>query len=284
MYIFADSGATKTNWIITDTSGNKVSSFQTLGLNPFFWKAKNIYDEINSKFPDICEPLSVEKVFFYGSGCGNHEKYQPLNDALENLFPIAIVYIYSDMLGAARSIFKNNTGIAAILGTGANACVYNGNTIYRNSLSLGFILGDEGSGAYIGKQLVKRYFEEDLDEEVLLAIKRETNIDLPSVLENVYSKPQPNKYLASYCNFIKTYISHPQLSEIVKSSFKEFFEKHILSLKNSFDMPVGFCGSIAFHFQEILLEVAKQYNISIYSIKDDPLSGIIEYHKEKDFF
>lgn len=284
MYIFADSGASKTNWVITDTKGLHVADFKTLGLNPYFWKTRQIFDEISSSFPENGLELKVEKVFFYGAGCDSRDSYQSLYDALESFFPLAIIYIYSDMLGTARALFNNKDGVAAILGTGSNSCVFNGHTIYRKAISLGYILGDEGSGAYIGKAFIKNYLEGQFDEELTEKIKLATGANIDSVLSAVYSKPQPNRYLASYCNFVKSEISHPQLRIIVENAFNLFIDKYIAIFPESKYLSVGFCGSVAFHFSEILLSVAARKNIKIMDIVQNPLNGIIKYHKEKGFF
>lgn len=284
MYIFADSGASKTTWIITDNYGEITNTFNTPGLNPYFWTTRQIFDEIKKAFPEDGLELNVEKVFFYGAGCENRDSYQTLYDAIETFFPLAIIYIYSDMLGAARALFKSDSGIAAILGTGSNSCVYNGNTIYRNAISLGYILGDEGSGANIGKEFIKLYLEEKFDDELSEKIRIKTGANLNTVLSHVYSKPQPNKYLASFCNFIKSEIDNPQIRPIVENSFRHFFNKYIAIFPESKYMPVGFCGSIAFHFSEILLGIAAENKIKINNIIQSPIIDIVEYHKNKGFF
>ncbi len=284
MYIFADSGATKTRWLITDSSGTILKEFKSLGLNPYFWNSRDIFDEIKKNFPEDEQEISVEKVFFYGAGCENHDKYQSLSDALETFFPVAIIYIYSDMLGAARALFNNKEGIAAILGTGSNSCVFNGHTVYRKTVTLGYILGDEGSGAHIGKLFIKKYLEGGFNEELTDKIKLETGATIETVKERIYSKPQPNKYLASFCNFVNDNLKEPEILNIVENTFRDFFKMHIKPFPESKYLPVSFCGSVAFYFKDVLSKIANENNIKISQIIQDPLEGIIEYHKEKGFF
>lgn len=284
MYIFADSGASKTKWVITNTKGETISDFFSVGLNPYFWKTDEIIEIIDKKFPINIESINIEKIFFYGAGCDNHNKYRNIYEALESYFPAAIIYIYSDILGTARSLFNGKDGIAAILGTGANACVFNGHTVYRKALTLGYILGDEGSGAYIGKKFIKKYLEGEFDEELRETINRETGANRENVLENTYSKGQANKFLAEFCIFIKDNIEHPQLYPIVEEAFDKFMIKYIKSFPESKYLKVGFCGSIAYHFRDILLDSAEKHKIKISEIIQEPLSGIIKYHKEKLFY
>ncbi len=284
MYIFADSGSSKTKWIITDTDGNTAYEFFSLGLNPYFWTTRDIFDEIEKNIPKEGLELMIEKVFFYGSGCDSHDRYKSLSDALEMFFPLAIIYIYSDMLGAARALFKHKEGIAAILGTGCNSCVYNGHTVYRKAVSLGYILGDEGSGANIGLKFIKQYLEGGFNDELADIIKSETGAIRETVLENVYSRPQPNKYLASFTKFIAENMHHPELQKIISSSFNDFFEKYILIFPEHKELELGFCGSVAYYFKDFLDESAAKYNVKISNIISEPTNGIIDYHKEKGFF
>lgn len=284
MYIFADSGSSKTKWIITDTEGNTLHEFISLGLNPYFWTTREIFDEIKNNMPEEGLEHRIEKVFFYGSGCDSHDQYKSLSDALEMFFPLAITYIYSDMLGTARALFNRKDGIAAILGTGCNSCVFNGHTVYRKAVSLGYILGDEGSGANIGLKFIKKYLEGDFSEELTDIIRSKTGAVRETVLENIYSRPQPNRYLASFAKFISEHIEFNELQDILKSSFSEFFEKYILIFPEHKHLKLGFCGSIAYYFKDIIIDVAKNYKIQISDIILDPTEGIIEYHKEKGFF
>jgi N-acetylglucosamine kinase-like BadF-type ATPase len=283
MYIFADSGSTKTNWIITDRRGEVISGFDSIGLNPYFVSKEKILSTLADRFPDSQNPLLIEKVYFYGSGCGNAENCEHLRVGLEEYFYNAKVNVFTDMLGTARALLMDQTGIAAIIGTGTNSCLYNGHSITQNAVSLGFILGDEGSGAYIGKLFVKHYLEHKFDQELTEKILIETGATHSSVLSATYKNPHPNRYLASFCVFIKNNIQHQQLQEIIRFSFAKFFEKYVLIYPNYQNCTIGFCGSVAFNFQDFIVEIGNYYKIKNVSFINEPLSKIIEFHKLDNF-
>ncbi|PLX08784.1 MAG: ATPase [Marinilabiliales bacterium] len=283
MYIFADSGSTKTLWVITDSDGNKLSEFRTIGLNPYFVTKQRIISSINEHYPDKLDPLQIDKVFFYGSGCGSKDNFQHLRDALNEYFFNATIRIFSDMLGTARAVLKNEIGIAAILGTGTNSCLYNGESISQNAISLGYILGDEGSGAYIGKMFAKLYLEKRFTKELTEKIKDETSEDHSSILSAVYSGQHPNRFLANFCLFIKRHIDEPQLQELVSKSFERFFDKYVLIFKDYQNYPLGFCGSIALNFKEFIEPIAESYGIKKLLFTNNPIDGLIEYHKLNKF-
>jgi N-acetylglucosamine kinase-like BadF-type ATPase len=283
MYIFADSGSTKTNWLITDHKGESVGTFQTIGLNPYFVTREKIVQVISENYPTEPDPLIIKKVFFYGSGCGSQDNFSHLRSALEEYFYNAHIDIYSDMLGTARAIFKNEIGLAAIIGTGCNSCIYNGRSISHNAISLGYILGDEGSGAYIGKLFAKLYLEKRLDSDLSDLVLAETGATHSSILQAVYKNPHPNRYLAGFCLFIKKHIEHPQLQEIVKVSFKKFFEKYVLIFPEYKNYKLGFCGSVALNFKTYLDEVALEYEMQNLIYINEPLGELVSYHKANGF-
>lgn len=283
MYIFADSGSTKTQWVITDSEGNKLSNFKTIGLNPYFVTKQRVVSAINEHYPGSNDPLKIDKVFFYGSGCGRQDNFQHLKDALSEYFFNASINIFSDMLGTARAVFKNETGIAAILGTGTNSCVYNGEAITKNAISLGYILGDEGSGAYIGKMFAKLYLEKRFSPELSAKIKEETGEDHTSILSAVYSGQHPNRFLASFCLFIANHIEDQQLQELVSTSFERFFKKYVIIYKDFANYPLGFCGSIAINFKQFIEPIAEKNGIKRLIFINNPLDGLIEYHKLNNF-
>ncbi len=284
MFLFADSGASKTIWTITDNTGKLIDSFKTIGLNPYFVSSEKVIAEIENGFPKNINPSHIEKLWFYGSGCGNHDNYGTLAETLDKCFPLSINQINTDILGTARALFKNDEGIAAILGTGSNSCVYNGRKIYKKAVSLGFILGDEGSGAYIGKLFVKNLLEKQFPEKLTKQIFKDIGVTQTQILENIYSNPHPNKFLADFCPYIEKIMDEEQVSDIVKNAFDSFFDKYILIFSERKYMKVGFCGSIAYHFKDILLKSAISKKIEICEIIKDPVSKIIDYHKDNDFF
>lgn len=278
-YLFADSGSTKTNWILTDTYYSVLDNFQTIGLNPYFVTYNNVLQHIKDNFPKHYDSLKVSEVFFYGSGCEAQDSFSHLQQALKDLFANSKINIYSDMLGTARAVLKNNTGIAAIIGTGTNSCLYNGENIIQNAISLGYILGDEGSGAYIGKQLLKLYLEKKLDEKLSEKILNETGATHTSILNAVYSNPHPNRFLASFCPFIKDHIEHPELQNIINDSFKKFFQYYIEIYPNFNNYQLGFCGSIAINFKDFIHNIARSYKIYNIVYINNTLPELMTYHK-----
>ncbi len=278
MYIFADSGSTKTLWVITDTKGVQVATFKTIGLNPYFVTKERIITEIKTNYPNDNSMHELTKVFFYGSGCGSQDNFQHLINALKETFINAEINIFSDMLGTARAIFKNKTGIAAILGTGTNSCIYNGEDITHSAISLGYILGDEGSGAYIGKNFAKLYLEKKFNHKLTSDILNETKQDHSSILSAVYSEQNPNRFLASFCLFIKKHIYETQLQDLVSKSFEEFFEKYVISFDNYQNYSLGFCGSIAINFKDFIKPIADKYKIKNLIFINNPVDELIKYH------
>ncbi len=284
MLLFADSGASKTLWTITDNKGKTIERFKTIGLNPYFLSSEEIVAEIEKAFPEKLSSSQIEKLWFYGAGCGNHDNYGTLAETLDKCFPLSINQIDSDILGTARALFKNDEGIAAILGTGSNSCVYNSHKIYKKAISLGFILGDEGSGAYIGKLFVKKLLEKQFPEKLTKQIFNDLGVTQSQILENIYSKPRPNKFLADFCPYIGEIINEYEVRSIVKNAFDSFFDKYILIFPESKYLNVGFCGSVAYYFKDILLKSAESKNIRVSEIVKDPISGIIDFHKDNGFF
>lgn len=279
MYLFADSGSTKTKWIITDLDGNEVAIFKTIGLNPYFVTEEKIIKEISENYPSIPNSGKIKKVFFYGSGCSPEDEHQHLISALKKYFNNADVEVYSDMLGTARAIYKDEEGIAAIIGTGTNSCFYSNKELQKGAISLGYVLGDEGSGAYIGKKFAKQYLEKRFDPALTQKILDNTGATHTAILSAVYSNPHPNRYLAGFCIFIKNNIEHPQLQELVKRAFSKFFENYVKIYPDFNKYPLGFCGSIAINFQEFIIEIANSYGINDVRFVSEPLKSIIEFHK-----
>ena len=279
MIAIADSGSTKTSWIIADGQGGEYK-FKTIGFNPYFVTREEVEKCISDALPPEIHALEVTNVFFYGSGCSNCDNYKHLQQALEAVFCKASVSIYSDMLGTARAVLKRETGVAAILGTGSNSCFYNGDQIAKNAVSLGYILGDEGSGATIGKMFVKKYLEGKFDAELTRKIAEETGENITTILNSVYKKDHPNRFLASFSFCIEKHIDHPQVRELMQQAFHDFFDNYVLIYPDYKKYRIGFCGSIAFCFREILLEELAKigYSSDRVLIINDVLPELLKYH------
>ena len=231
MILIADSGSSKTEWGLI-VNKNDIRNFQSTGLNPYFINSSEIENELKKNLLPFVNEDKITKLFFYGSGCGNLQKKDIVREPLEKIFRLADVEVENDILGAARSLLKNNRGIVCILGTGSNSCLYDGNSIIQNINSLGYIFGDEGSGAFIGKNLITSYLRDELPTEIKNKFENIETNTFYQILDSVYKKPFPNRYLATYTQFVFDNISHPYIKKLVFNSFDSFFELQIQSIKN----------------------------------------------------
>ncbi|MBL6449662.1 N-acetylglucosamine kinase [Fulvivirga sp. 29W222] len=277
MILIADSGASKADWRLIDTDGN-IQQFQTLGINPYHQKTETIRNEImESLKPKISVP--VHQLFFYGAGCSSESNIQALKSVFEEAFPNAVVTVDHDLIGAARSLCGYNPGIACILGTGANSCYYDGDNIVSNVPSLGFIMGDEGSGAWLGKKLLGSFIRGELGEELEGKLVKRFDLDRNGILENVYQKPFAARYMAGFSKFIFQNIKHPVLYRLVYQGFELFFEKNVEKYDQFRQLPVHFTGSVAFYYSNILRQVANDRGIAVRNIVESPIAGLTLYHQ-----
>lgn len=276
MILIADSGSTKTEWSIV--SDKVIENFETQGLNPYFVSSKFTETQINNNFPENILKNEIKNIHFYGAGCSHFEKKSIIKIALKSIFHNSEIAINSDLLAAARSLFQNENGIAAILGTGSNSGFYKNGKIENSIPSLGYILGDYGSGANIGKILISKYLNGEFDEKLSQKFWNQYKLSKNQILESVYRKPFANKYLAGFTYFAATNIDNKTIYNLVYESFNKFFELNINKYSIDSSTKLRFVGSIAYIFSEILNEVAKKFNITIEKIVKSPMNGIIDYH------
>lgn len=281
MILLADSGSTKTHWCLMTESGQS-SEFFTDGINPFFQTSEAMRNSIsNQLLPQLAHLMwvgSIDAIYFYGAGC-TPEKSPFVEDALRACFKKAsVVEVQSDMIGAARSLVGNGQGVACILGTGANSCLFEGGKIVKNVPALGFILGDEGSGAVLGKRLVSDLYKNQLSEELKAKFEKEYDTNVAQVIENVYRKPFPNRYLAQFSKFCSANIEDPLISKLVYDHF-DYFAKRILTQYPK--VPVGFVGSVAYYYKEILSKVLEDNGLIPGKILQSPMEGMKEFHAVK---
>ena len=279
MILIADSGSTKTDWAVVE-QGKLQQVISTKGINPFFQTEEEIADEIGTALlPHIKTETPLTKVFFYGAGC-IPEKAPMMKQALgTHLSPIHGMEIYSDMLAVAHSLCGHTQGIACILGTGSNSCFYDGNSIVENVSPLGFILGDEGSGAVLGRLLVGDILKNQLTPELKEKFLSKFQLTQVDIIDRVYRKPFPNRFLASLSPFLLEHIDEPRIYKLVKSGFRAFFKRNVMQYdyKNN---PIYMIGSIAYYYQDVLKEAATELGITINKIEKSPLMGLIDYHKD----
>lgn len=273
MILIADSGSTKTDWVLTDKT--KTTSYKTIGLNPFHTSPAMIVSEIRKlKINDFSG-----KIYFYGSGCANEEKNNIIKTSVSEVFPKSEIFVNSDILGAARGLLQDSLGMAGILGTGANCCFYNGKEIVFKGTALGYILGDDGSGAHLGKELARAVFLNDLSEEIAKDFKKEYKISKDILLDNVYNRPFANRYLAGFAPFLKKHEKKDKIAAIINKCLSAYFEKQIIKIPEYQKNKLSLTGSVAFHFSENIKNIAAKYSIEIADIVQSPMEGLIRFHK-----
>ncbi|NDV57382.1 BadF/BadG/BcrA/BcrD ATPase family protein [Bacteroides sp. 519] len=276
MKLIADSGSTKTKWALVDEN-KRVRSFQTKGLNPYFQTVEEAGQRIKNELLTELGTVAIDALHFYGAGC-TPDKKPVVYKLFSDHFPITqTITVESDMMGAARSMCGNNPGIVCILGTGSNSCYYNGNEIVKNISPLGYILGDEGSGAVLGRTLIGDLLKNQLPDGLKEAFLHKYALTPADVIEKVYRQPFPNRFLASLSPFLLEHIDVAEVKELVIRCFKSFIERNVKQY-DYLQHPVYFTGSIAWHYKEVLIEAAGQCGVTIESIEVDPVEGLVEYH------
>ena len=277
MVLIADSGSTKTDWALQSASG-AVERFQTQGINPFHQNRVLIADILRRELLRKLNPDAVDSVYFYGSGV-RPEKESVMISLLQEAFPQAKqVEAHSDLLGAARALCGHNFGITSILGTGANSCLYDGETIVQNTPALGYILGDEGSGAVLGRRFLNALYKGVLSDKIKSDFETATGLTMADVIDRVYSQPHANRFLASLSEFIHSHLDDEAVRQIVIGNFDDFFQKNIVPY-NRRDLPVSFVGSIAWHYQSELQESAARQGFTLGTILQSPIEGLLRFHQ-----
>ena len=278
MKLIADSGSTKTAWKLLDDSG-LTHNLLTSGINPFFRSTEDIYQDLNKTLlPKTGN--EVEQIWFYGAGVANAERGEVIRKALAMIYPHSKIEVASDLLGASRALLGNEKGIACILGTGSNACLYDGEKIVGNIPPLGFILGDEGSGAVMGKHLIGDYLKEVMPLELRQKFHKQFNIDKDEVLNRVYREQKPNLYLAGFTTFLSENIDSKYCAEFVSRNFTSFIERNVVHIPDYQNIEIGFVGSVAWHFSDILKSVLSRFNLKKTVILKEPIDGLVQYHIE----
>lgn len=275
--LIADSGATKCSWILL-SAGSEPVSFTTQGIAPYLMNDGDINQVIASMEAELLEE-APEQVFYYGTGMANENNAARLTQLLKSRFPGAEVQTDTDLLAAARGLCGRSPGIACILGTGSNTGYYDGHKIAANSPGIGYILGDEGSGVYIGKKIIQYYLYNTFDEELKYKFERTYQTNAAEIIDNVYRKPLPNRYIASFAKFAGEHQDHYMIGNIIEDSLNEFFFNHICKFDESWSLPIHFTGSIAFVFQKVILQLCADYNLEAGQITRSPAEGLIVYHK-----
>ncbi len=275
--LIADSGSTKTEWCLIQN--RKKKKFLTQGLSPYFLSEDQITGILKKELLPVLKKTQPEKIFFYGTGCSNPVNVKLMGRAIKVVFPEAIVNIDHDLMGAAKALCGNQKGIACILGTGSNSCYFNGKKIIKNSPGIGYILGDEGSGAYLGKKVIQYFlygtFEPDLMDRFS---SKYNNISSADILDMVYKKPLANRYLSRFTEFLIENRGHYMIENIIEDGFNDFFFNHVYKYRESWLYPIHFVGSVAFGFKDVLADLCNAYELQLGTVIKNPMDGLVKFH------
>ncbi|PZF75014.1 N-acetylglucosamine kinase [Taibaiella soli] len=276
--LLAESGSTKTDWCLI-RKGKKPVEFRTTGINPLLQSTEEIMSVLHNELHWNPKIHAAEKISFYGSGAGSAQRQKEIAAVLKKFFGSGAVEVQSDMMAAARALCGDQKGIVCILGTGSNSCFYNGKTIKEQQASLGYIAGDEGSGNHLGKRVLQYYAYKTFDLELTLAFEKLFGNDLPEILRKLYREPFPNRYLAQFVQLLVENRGHYMVENILEDCLNDFFHNHILKYRQSWKSPIHFTGSIAYLFQDIILDISHQYELELGKIEKSPIQGLMNYHK-----
>ena len=276
MILIADSGSTKTDWAVVD-NGRQVVAMSTQGINPFHQDAENIATVIEEELLPKMGNIEPEGIFFYGSGC-REDKVEMMCGILGKAFPqCARIEAQGDLLAAARAVCGEREGIACIMGTGANSCLYDGNRVVENTPPLGYILGDEGSGAVLGKLFVNALFKGQLPSKLKDEWLEEYGLSLNIIINKVYREPLANRFLASTSQFIHQHLSVEPLELMVVDNFREHFRRNVNQYGRK-DLTVGAIGSVAYYYREQLQKAATVEGYTLGKVMRSPMDGLVRYH------
>jgi hypothetical protein len=277
MLLIADSGSTKTDWVLIDSTLKRFP-FSTIGYNPYFIGTEKIRQSIQQELLTRLDASKVRKIFFYGAGCSTPEKKAILQTALADCFLNAEVKIDHDLLAAALALLGNQRGFAAILGTGSNTCIFDGIQIEKNIDSLGYLLGDEGSGCSIGKKILRDFLRGSLPPELEMKFRKDYPLSQSEIFDSMYVKPLPNRFLAGFCRFAAEHKNQAQIKKTVHESFNDFFLNLVSRYPGYEKLSFNCVGSVGFNFQEQLSEVANSFGMKMGKVIASPIEDLISYH------
>lgn len=275
--IIVDSGSTKTQWVILER-GQVVQTIHSVGMNPYFITENEIAEIFKKEILPKINVTHCSSLFFYGAGCASDQGKASIRNVFSKILVKTEIHVETDLLGAARAVCNSQEGMAAILGTGSNSCYYDGNAIVESIPSLGYILGDEGSGAHLGKALITAILSLQAPEDIRNLFYEKTGLAKEKILTNIYKTSFPNRFLASFAIFIFDNRTNPFIETIINTCFESFFDKHICRYANAKTNEIGFVGSIAFYFREYLETIANAKGYRISTIQKSPIESLIEFH------
>lgn len=275
--LIADSGSTKCEWCLINNGKKK--TIVTQGISPYFLSTEQIIELLQKELMPKLKNVVIDEVYYYGTGLSNTKNIKSVKTALKKLFAVAKIDVNHDLLAAARALCGDKKGIACILGTGSNSCYYNGKKIVKNSPGLGYVLGDEGSGTYLGKKVIQYYLYNTFDEDLMNRFNKQFNTNKTEILESVYKKPLANRYLATFAKFLADNRGHFMVENIIEDCLNDFFFTHLNKYSESWTSPIHFVGSVAFGFKDVLQDLCNSYELELGKVLKKPMEGLINYHK-----
>jgi len=277
--LIADSGSTKTDWRLVSAS-DLVITLEGIGLNPDFHSLESIVKEFNRLLSQF-DGIVPTEIYFYGSGASSPSRKAPLEKAFNQLFPNAKILVEHDLMGASIAAHGDQEGLVGILGTGSNCCHFNGKMIVKEFRSGGFILSDEGGGVEVGKMILKAFIEDYLDQDLREDFINTYNLDVDKILHAMYKESRPNTFIASFSRFAKTHETHPQIAEMIRKNFDNFFLNKVCRFDNFLNLELAVVGSMAQHFEQQLRESADRFNVSLGKIVMRPIDEIVKFHQSR---
>lgn len=277
MILIVDSGSTTTEWVFV-VEKEVIKRHLGPGFNPYYFKDENYLVKLEEEISNDVHFADVETIYFYGSGCSSETNCALVKSSLWESFPNANIHLHHDLFGAAVALCGNNAGIACILGTGSNSCLWNGKEILENEPSLGYLLGDEGSGTYLGKILISEILTGAAPKDISKLFYEEYNLDFASTLDKIYKEPNPNKFLSGISKFASKHISKPWIQEKVKSNFNHFIDKQVSKYTDFKKYEISSVGSVGFGFQNILIDVLKSRDLKPGKFIKSPIDELMKFH------
>ena len=275
-----DAGSTKMEWILLDGEAVK-DRFTTEGFNPNYSDRQDLEKMVSSV--KTCHGASlqqtIQSIHYYGTGCGSEQNCQIVKAVLQKYFPHAEIHVTHDLMAACHAVLGHDKGVACILGTGSNSCVYDGEKIVNRAVSLGYLLGDEGGGMHIGREVVRAYFYGFMPEDLRQRFDAVYHLELKDFIQHLYHDGQPSKHLASFARFAGENQTHLYIRGLVKGCFKAFIEAFVLRYSDCKSLKISFIGSVAFHFKDILEESLLEYGLTMGTVMPTPAEGLVRYYQ-----
>jgi glucosamine kinase len=275
--LIADSGSTKCEWCLL-TNGRKKTVI-TQGMSPYFVNSEQVQAILRNELLPKLKGQDISIIYYYGTGCLDPQNAKMMKMAIGKVFPGAKVMVENDLTGIAKASCAHKKGIANILGTGSNACYFDGKKIVKNSPGLGYVLGDEGSGAYLGRKVIQYYLYGTFDEDLRYKFDDKYKINASAILEHVYRQPLPNRYLAGFCLFLAENRGHYMIENIIEDGLNDFFFTHLCKFTESWKYPIHFVGSVGYGFRDVIKELCNSYEFELGKILKTPMDGLIDYHR-----